>query len=71
MSAYLFLGVASNTIHLVPRPPPQLNADTGASSSSDPSSSQQQQTSTNPPDLMNLRQTMGSLLLPFTGLSSG
>ncbi|VDM36102.1 unnamed protein product, partial [Hydatigera taeniaeformis] len=51
-------GVASNTIHLVPRPPPRTNADATASSSS-PSGSQQPPL--NPSNFMNFRQTMNSL----------
>ncbi|KAL5108801.1 hypothetical protein TcWFU_003991 [Taenia crassiceps] len=51
-------GVASNTIHLVPRPPPRANAGATASSSG-PSGSHQPPL--NPSNFVNFRQTMNSL----------
>ncbi|KAL5968403.1 Large proline-rich protein bag6 [Taenia solium] len=51
-------GVASNTIHLVPRPPPRANADV-TTSSSGPSGSHQPPL--NPSSFINFRQTMNSL----------
>ncbi|KAH9284045.1 Large proline-rich protein BAG6 [Echinococcus granulosus] len=62
-------GVASNTIHLVPRPPPRLNTDATASSSGPSGSHQQQQPPFNPSNFMNFRQTMNSLFSSGTNFS--